>query len=671
LGALAAAVAVAAMPAPASAEQGALAWGEDNYGQLGVEDAVPSSFVMYANVFEPAPIDAAGAVGAISAGTQHALAVREDGSVITWGSNQFGQLGLGQTTGPEGCEATACSKTPVAVPGLTGVVAVAAGGFHSLALRSDGTVMAWGSDSGGQLGIGKLGGIVASPTAISGLSDVKAIAAGPEQSFAVMADGSVKAWGSNEFGALGLGATQEFSTPTTVGGLSGISAIAADGSHALALREDGTVDSWGYNAAGQVGDGSQTIRDEPVPLATPTEVHAIAVGESDSTALLSNGTVVDWGTNREGELGVGSSTGPEECVEHAPAPAPCSTVPVAVAGLSGVTQIAEGRAHTLALVEGGAVMGWGWDEYGMLGSGEAGGELCGAGGHPPRCSRSPSPVTEPGDASAIAAGGYTSFAQIPLGPARPVVSSITPIAGHQGQEATITITGSGLAGATTVLVGSRKVSSFTVNSETSITATLPSLAAQALDVSVRTPEGYSAYTRADRYAYERLPEISTHEPPQGPTVGGTSVTITGSQFWGVTAVHFGTANAASFTVNSPTSITAVTPPRPAGTVLLTVVNSVGTSTSQKFKFTPMVEGIAPGSGPAAGGTSVTVTGSGFAGGTVFKFGSAAAKSVVCTSSTSCTMLTPAHAAGKVAVKATVNKVTSPAPAGAGDHFTYF
>jgi alpha-tubulin suppressor-like RCC1 family protein len=663
---LASALLASASPAVAS-ELGLLAFGESNQAQLGVDDTVPSQFAMYGNVFEPAPLGTLSGVASVSVGYAHGLAVIQGGAVVAWGGNEHGQLGLGEATGPQFCEAVPCSRTPVTVPGVSGVTAVAAGGFHSLALLSNGTVMAWGSDSNGQLGIGAFGGNVAKPTLISGLSGVKAVAAGPEQSFAVMADGSVKAWGANESGALGLGGTSRFSVPTTVPGLSGVDAVAAAGWHGLALHEDGTVSSWGSNTSGQVGDGSQSVRTEPVALGTLNEVRAVAAGEDSSTALLANGTVMQWGTNRDGELGVGTLSGPEECTVHAAAPAPCSTVPVAVPGLSRVTQVAGGRTDTLVLLEGGAVMGWGWNEYGMLGNGEARGEVCGGAGH---CSDSPTAVSALNDAVAIAAGGFTGFAEVALGPNRPALSAVSPIAGPQGHPTTITITGSNLSGATAVTIGSAPVS-FTANSETSITAMLPALPAQILDVSVRTPEGYSAFTAADRYAYERLPEIFGLSPSSAPTVGGTSVTITGSQFSGVKSVKFGGASA-SFTVTSATAVTAIVPAAPAGTINVTVTNTDGTSNGQKFKYTPIVSSVSPNSGPAAGGTSVTVTGTGFAlgAGTIFKFGSGAAKSVSCSSSTSCTMLTPAHAAGKVAVKATVNKVTSPTLA-KGDQYTYF
>lgn len=168
------------------------------------------------------------------------------------------------------------------------------------------------------------------------------------------------------------------------------------------------------------------------------------------------------------------------------------------------------------------------------------------------------------------------------------------------------------------------------------------------------------------------PAVTKVSPVKGPASGGTIVKITGSGFAGATAVHFGT-HSASFTVVSSTTITATAPAQAVGTVDVTVTNAVGTSpvsTADHFKYTPSVTAVTPSKGTTAGGTSVTVTGSGFALGsaTIFKFGSPKATAVNCSSSTTCTMLTPPHAAATVNVKATVAGIAS--PKSSGDQFTY-
>jgi len=161
------------------------------------------------------------------------------------------------------------------------------------------------------------------------------------------------------------------------------------------------------------------------------------------------------------------------------------------------------------------------------------------------------------------------------------------------------------------------------------------------------------------------PTVTKVTPSSGPATGGTSVTITGTGFTGATAVHFGGVSTSSFTVTSSTTITAKAPAETAGVVDVTVTTSVATSvttTSDHFKFIPTVTSVTPTSGPAAGGTTVKIFGTGFAtgaGATTVRFGTALAKSVTCASSTECTVVTPKHAAATVYVFAVVNSVRSP------------
>jgi plastocyanin len=174
---------------------------------------------------------------------------------------------------------------------------------------------------------------------------------------------------------------------------------------------------------------------------------------------------------------------------------------------------------------------------------------------------------------------------------------------------------------------------------------------------------------------EPAPTITKLSPTKGPAAGGTSVTITGTNFTGATAVKFGSTGATSFKASSATSITAVSPADTAGTVDVTVTTPSGTSpTSSSDHYTfgpPTITKVSPNAGAKAGGATVTVTGTGFAlgeGVTTIKFGSTSGSSVHCTSTTNCTVVSPAHTAGKVDVKATVNKLTSPKTA--ADQFTY-
>ena len=242
---LAAVLAVVLWCAP-SAGAGApgtvVAWGQNSFGELGNATTT--------NSLTPTQVQGIGGVGqltnvvAVAGGGYHSLALRSDGSVVAWGNNSAGQLGDGTTT---------TRTTPVPVEGiggagtLTGVVAVAGGGYHSLALRSDGTVVAWGYNGDGELGNGLLTsratpGLVKDISGVGPLTGVVAIAASQESSMALRADGTVVAWGTYP----GDGSTLRF-LPVQVSGLGGLGqlggvvAIAAGGEHGLALRSDGSV----------------------------------------------------------------------------------------------------------------------------------------------------------------------------------------------------------------------------------------------------------------------------------------------------------------------------------------------------------------------------------------------------------------------------------------------
>jgi IPT/TIG domain len=265
----------------------------------------------------------------------------------------------------------------------------------------------------------------------------------------------------------------------------------------------------------------------------------------------------------------------------------------------------------------------------------------------------------------------------PVVPVHEEPPGVTALSSQEGREAggtAVTITGANFSEGATVHFGSGSATGVTVNSSTSITATAPA-GTGTVDVTVTTPGGTSTTGAADRFTYVPVPTVTKLKPLSGPVDGGRTVTITGTSLSHASAVKFGTVAAASFTVNSSTSIAAVTPAEPAGNVAVTVMTPGGTSAVVRntiYKFTPTVTGVSPNGGPTTGGTHITITGTGFAvgsAGTVLKLGTTKAMSVNCISSTECTAVSPAHAAGIVDVRATVNKVSSPKNAPA-DQFTY-
>ncbi len=263
-------------------------------------------------------------------------------------------------------------------------------------------------------------------------------------------------------------------------------------------------------------------------------------------------------------------------------------------------------------------------------------------------------------------------------PNAPTVTSVSPDAGLESGATSVTITGTGFAEATAVKFGSAKATSYTINSATSITATAPAQAPGTVAITVANAGGSSTTGAADQFVYVapgHAPTISALSLKKGPAAGGSTLTVTGTSFVGVTAVHFGATNAASFKVNSATSITAVSPAGTSGTVEVTVTTPNGESGltgADRFTFeAPTVASVSPGTGPEAGGSIVTVTGSGFALGsaTTFDFHKTPGTSVNCTSTSTCTVKAPpATKAGAVDVIAQVGK--SKSKRNLDDRFTY-
>jgi hypothetical protein len=182
--------------------------------------------------------------------------------------------------------------------------------MHTVALKSDDTVWTWGSNSNGQLGDGKTTD-ESTPVQVSGLSGIIAIAAGYSHTVALKSDGTVWTWGSNGNGQLGDGKTTDKSTPGQVSGLSSVIAIAAGYAHTVALRNDFTdvtVWTWGSNSNGQLGDGKTTDKHTPGQVSKLSGLTAIAAGYTHTVALKSDGTVWTWGSNGNGQLGDGSTT---------------------------------------------------------------------------------------------------------------------------------------------------------------------------------------------------------------------------------------------------------------------------------------------------------------------------------------------------------------------------
>ncbi|MGE5370671.1 MAG: S-layer homology domain-containing protein [Solirubrobacterales bacterium] len=296
------------------------AWGKADSGQLGNGTDTLSYLRNPIKVLGPGGSGFLTDIQSVAAGAEHSLALKYDGTVWAWGANTYGQLGDGSINGSS---YPVQVRNPAGTGPLTHVVALAAGDFHSLALLDDGTVLSWGYNPFGQLGnndsgTDKLLPVQVLQTGAVPLTGVKTIASGYAHGLALKSDGSIWAWGYNFEGALGNGGVTGSQVANPVSGATGTYvAIAAGYGHSLALRDDNTVWAWGSNGSGQLGLSNTTagyytpqqVRDDSGSTYL-TGILSIAAGGSHSLAAKADGTVFAWGENANGAAGNNSTTNP-------------------------------------------------------------------------------------------------------------------------------------------------------------------------------------------------------------------------------------------------------------------------------------------------------------------------------------------------------------------------
>ncbi len=283
----------------------------------------------------------------IDAGDHHSLALKNDGTVWTWGGSHV-------------------SKLPEQVQGLTDIIVVSAGYRHSLALKNDGTVWAWGNNSFGQLGDGAWESTEI-PVQVKSLTSIIAIEAGGTKyesatgassinsqssgfSIALKDDGTVWTWGSNS--VLWNDTAKSNKLPQQMSVLTDIIAIAAGGFHKLALRQDGTVWAWGDNHFGQLGNDSHTNNKIPSQVFYLKDIVAISASNEHSMALTKDSLVWTWGD-------LPPTTGPKKF----------HCVPTQVKNLQGTIAISAGKDHYMTIAKNGWVLTWGNNRFGQLGNG--------------------------------------------------------------------------------------------------------------------------------------------------------------------------------------------------------------------------------------------------------------------------------------------------------------
>lgn len=342
------------------------AWGWNGEGELGTGTASSVGCECFPS---PVQVLSMSSVTGAAAGEFHSIARRADGTVWAWGDNIEGELGNGTQT-LTGCD---CNALPTQIAGMVTVTAVGAMEYDSLALKSDGTVWGWGEQDQAQLGSTpsspNCGACVDTPSLIVGLTGITAISGGGNHGLALKSDGTVWGWGHDTAGQVGIdpppSSGANVATPTQVPGLTHVIAVAGGHDHSLALKSDGTVWAWGDNGYGELGNDTTTGGSTPVKVQDLTDVIAIAAGWRDSVALRSDGTVWTWGADIDGELGNGTEDrGTTNNTYH--------SVPVEATGLSGVTAVSSGDSHNLALRLDGAPWVWGFNGDGEVGNGTNG-----------------------------------------------------------------------------------------------------------------------------------------------------------------------------------------------------------------------------------------------------------------------------------------------------------
>ena len=323
----------------------------------------------------PTAIDLPGKARQVAVGLLSAYALFEDGTVVAWGDNHEDQLG----NGPMGANGVPgiypkSSVTPVRVTGLADIIQIEAGERYALALRKDGTVWAWGLRDDGAIGDGKpttLRALSATgPVKVPGLEGITQIAAASTHNLALRRDGRVMSWGSNSEGELGIGTRLTGWTPAEVIGLDRVVAIdaggAARGSSGV-IRDDGTVWMWGSNVETMMGNGEGPLSpDDPgARNPQPVQVKGIAgakrliLGAGHAAVLLGDGSLHMWGHDGWGQIGVGTWGG-------------YHTKPTKVTALTNAAAMYLGGAHSFAVRADGTFWIWG---FRYLGQGVLGKDL--------------------------------------------------------------------------------------------------------------------------------------------------------------------------------------------------------------------------------------------------------------------------------------------------------
>ena len=282
----------------------------------------------------------------LSAGAEFTAGIANDGTLWAWGLNSSGQLGDGTTI--DKWQNVNQSDTG------TNWDKIATGGLHCIAIKTDGTLWAWGNPAFGRLGLGNVINLVTSPTQIGTDTDWVSVTAGDSNSFAIKSNGTLWAWGLNDSGQLGDGTFVNKNVPTQIGTATDWAQVKAGAAHTIALKTNGNLWAWGLDNSGQLGVGAEN-NSTTTPIQVPnTQFLEIATGQISSYGIKADGTLWAWGSNSYGNLGIGNTVSQQQ--------------PVQVGTDTDWIKISSGITHVLALKTNNTLWAWGRNHRGQIGN---------------------------------------------------------------------------------------------------------------------------------------------------------------------------------------------------------------------------------------------------------------------------------------------------------------
>ena len=318
------------------------AWGYNSNGQLGDLTNIDKNI--------QTQIGSATNWQSVSAGDNHTVAIKTDGTLWAWGYNSSGQLGNGTTLD---------KNTPTQIGSATNWQSLSTGVGHSItmAIKTDGSLWAWGNNSSGQLGDGTYFD-KNTPTQIGNAANWKSISTGEYHTVGIKTDGTLWSWGENYVGQLGNGTYTYKNTPTQIGNAANWKSISAGSAHTVAIKTDGSLWAWGYNYSGQLGDWTNIDRNTPSsPGFGASGIISVEAGGSHTVVIetCGGGCLFTWGSNSWGQLGDGTTLFTS------------NNIPSQIGSSKNWKSISAGSAHTVAIKSDGTLWVWGKNDYGQLG----------------------------------------------------------------------------------------------------------------------------------------------------------------------------------------------------------------------------------------------------------------------------------------------------------------